>query len=95
MLELPPYRLPRLRSALRQVCDRTADFLRDAGTIILAVTIVLWGLLSFPRRGRSRAPMAPGETAIELRSVAGRRFGKAMEPALTPIGQDWRMGVGI
>ncbi|PRP95454.1 Ferrous iron transport protein B [Enhygromyxa salina] len=91
VLELPPYRLPRVRDTLRQVWDRTADFLRDAGTIILAVTIVLWGLLSFPRV--DEAELGPGETAIE-HSVAGR-VGKALEPALEPIGQDWRMGIGL
>jgi ferrous iron transport protein B len=91
VLELPPYRLPRVKDTLRQVGDRTADFLRDAGTIILAVTIVLWGLLSFPRV--DEAALAPGETAIE-HSVAGQ-FGKAIEPALTPIGQDWRIGIGL
>lgn len=91
VLELPPYRLPRVRDTLRQVGDRTADFLRDAGTIILAVTIVLWGLLSFPRVDEATLP--EGETAIE-HSVAGQ-FGKAIEPALTPIGQDWRIGIGL
>lgn len=91
VLELPPYRLPRVRDTLRQVGDRTADFLRDAGTIILAVTIVLWGLLSFPRVDEATLPA--GETAIE-HSIAGQ-FGKAIEPALTPIGQDWRIGIGL
>ena len=91
VLELPPYRLPRLRDTLRQVWDRTLDFLRDAGTIILTVTIVLWGLLTFPQVDEDS--LAAGETAIEY-SVAGR-VGKAMEPALEPIGQDWRVGVGL
>ena len=91
VLELPPYRIPRIRDTLRQVWDRTADFLRDAGTIILAVTVVLWGLLTYPKV--DEADLRPGETAIE-RSVAGT-VGKAIEPALTPIGQDWRIGIGL
>jgi ferrous iron transport protein B len=91
VLELPPYRLPRVGDTLRQVGDRTADFLRDAGTIILAVTIVLWGLLSFPRVDETTLPA--GETAIE-HSIAGQ-FGKAIEPVLEPIGQDWRIGIGL
>jgi ferrous iron transport protein B len=91
VLELPPYRLPRVRDTLRQVWDRTADFLRDAGTIILAVTIVLWGLLTYPKV--DEAELEPGETAIE-RSVGGM-LGKAIEPALEPIGQDWRIGIGL
>jgi len=91
VLELPPYRLPRLRNTLTVVWDRTWAFLRDAGTVILAFTIVLWALLTFPQV--DPAELEPGETAIE-HSVAGR-VGKALEPALTPIGQDWRMGIGI
>ncbi len=91
VLELPPYRLPRLRDTLRQVWDRTVDFLRDAGTIILAVTVVLWGLLTFPRVDEDA--LEDGQSAIEL-SVAGR-FGKTVEPVLEPIGQDWRIGIGL
>jgi ferrous iron transport protein B len=91
VLELPPYRLPRLRDTARHVWDRTADFLRDAGTIILAVTVVLWGLLSYPKVDPETLPA--GETAIE-HSIAGR-LGKAIEPALEPIGQDWRIGIGL
>ncbi len=91
VLELPPYRLPRLKNTLRNVYDRTKGFVSDAGTTILAVTVVLWGLLSFPRV--DEAQLSPGETKIE-RSLGGR-FGKAIEPVLEPIGQDWRMGVGL
>jgi ferrous iron transport protein B len=91
LLELPPYRFPRFRNTALHVYDRTMDFIRDAGTIILAVTIVLWGLLSFPQV--DERDLATGETAIE-HSIGGR-FGKAIEPALEPIGQDWRMGVGL
>ena len=91
VLELPPYRLPRVRNTLRQVYDRSMDFLRDAGTVILASTIVLWGLLTFPRV--EEAQLEEGKSAIEY-SVGGK-IGKAMEPALEPMGQDWRVGIGI
>jgi len=96
VLELPPYRLPRLRNTLLQVYDRTADFVRDAGTVILAMTVVLWALLSFPR-----PPEAPAQgDAIEVTQSPiaysiGGRVGKAMEPALEPMGQDFRMGIAI
>ena len=103
VLELPPYRAPRLSGVLRETLDRTWDFLRDAGTIILAATIVLWGLLTFPE-----VPSATTEATTEVTaaresgteinpieySYAGR-MGKAMEPVLEPIGQDWRVGIGI
>ncbi len=49
ILELPPYRLPRLRPTLQMMRTRAAQFLQEAGTIILVATIGLWALLSFPR----------------------------------------------
>jgi ferrous iron transport protein B len=49
LLELPPYRVPVLSVLLRNVWQRVRTFLRDAGTIILALTILLWALLSYPR----------------------------------------------
>lgn len=103
VLELPPYRLPRLRNTLLNVYDRTADFVREAGTVILALTIVLWALLSFPRLPEPEPvrQVDPIEvvgadewpTAIEY--SLGGRFGKAIEPVLTPMGQDFRMGIAI
>ena len=49
LLELPPYRLPRPRSVLRQMWERSRLFVTEAGTVILTCTVVLWILLSFPR----------------------------------------------
>lgn len=91
VLELPPYRRPRLRNVLREVWDRVRDFCRDAGTIILCFTIVMWGLLNFPRQDTGDAERSSPPIA---QSYAGR-VGHLMEPALEPIGQDWRVGVGI
>jgi len=58
ILELPPYRVPHARSILRMVVSRSSDFLREAGTIILVCTVVLWALLAFPRSDvrEARAP---------------------------------------
>lgn len=91
VLELPPYRLPRLRNTLLVVYDRSMDFVRNAGTIILAFTVVLWALLSFPRVDPET--LGPDEAPI-VHSVGGR-LGKAFEPVMEPIGQDWRIGVGV
>ncbi|MFO0633019.1 MAG: ferrous iron transport protein B [Nannocystaceae bacterium] len=91
VLELPPYRLPRLRNTLLVVYDRTMDFVRNAGTVILGLTIVLWALLSFPRQDTGAGE--GGKTEIS-RSYGGRAA-QVLEPALEPIGQDWRIGVGI
>jgi ferrous iron transport protein B len=48
VLELPPYRLPRAMSLYKAVASRVGTFLREAGTVILAITVVLWALLTFP-----------------------------------------------
>nr|MCH9682734.1 ferrous iron transport protein B [Deltaproteobacteria bacterium] len=90
-LELPPYRLPRIKDTALMVVDRLRDFLRSAGTVILACTIVLWALLSFPadRTG------AGGEGPTLVAQSYGGRMAQTLEPALEPIGQDWRVGVGL
>ena len=49
ILELPPYRMPMLRSLVRRVFGRSVVFVRDAGTVILACSVVLWALLSYPK----------------------------------------------
>jgi ferrous iron transport protein B len=103
ILELPPYRMPSLRVTLRAMFERAGVFLTAAGTVILALTVVLWFLLSFPRTdgtvapadpgGAGAVPAAPASTPIE-QSYAGR-LGKAIEPAIEPLGFDWKIGIGL
>ena len=95
ILELPPYRLPSARGVLRLMWERSTVFLKEAGTVILVCTVVLWALLHFPRPAEA-APTAttPGApTAIE--QSYGGRLGHAIEPAIAPLGFDWKIGVGI
>jgi ferrous iron transport protein B len=94
-MELPPYRMPTLRLWIHQVWGSTWAFLRRAGTIILAASVVLWLLLSFPR-----VEPPPGASDVEAarhaleHSFAGRA-GHAIEPAIAPLGFDWKIGVGL
>ncbi|HVP28435.1 MAG TPA: ferrous iron transporter B [Myxococcota bacterium] len=94
-MELPPYRVPTLRLVATQVWGGARSFLKRAGTIILLVSILLWGLLNFPRVDPppDLAPEAARSYAME-QSVAGR-LGHALEPVLTPLGFDWKIGVGL
>jgi ferrous iron transport protein B len=125
LIELPPYRFPSLRNAAQAMLSRGAVFVGQAGTIILAISIVLWFLASFPvpkaelaQTDRERAQLqqrlaaAPDPTSqqviqaqldtlsqreAQLRleySIAGR-FGKAIEPAIAPLGFDWKIGIGL
>lgn len=101
ILELPPYRMPSLRIVLRMMRDRAGMFLREAGSVILICTIVLWALLSFPRAPEPSGATARGAETAEVeraraleRSYAGR-MGKALEPVFAPLGFDWKIDVGI
>ena len=77
MMELPKYQWPRLRDLALGLWQRASIFLKRAGTIIAATTIVLWALLSFPQ--------APAGRAQVEYSLAGR-IGSAIEVVVAPIG---------
>jgi ferrous iron transport protein B len=86
VLEMPPYRRPTLASLGLRLMDRGKAFMYRAGTVILCVTIVLWALTAFPlQHGR------PGPLPQSLAARAGR----AMEPAIAPLGFNWKIGVGL
>ena len=100
ILELPPYRLPRVRNTLRSMLERGYVFLKEAGTVILACTVVLWALLAFPREPATtdgRTPSAESAAAREraIEQSYGGRLGKALEPVFAPLGFDWKLNVGI
>jgi ferrous iron transport protein B len=95
IMELPPYRLPNLRSLFLTVSHRAGLFLRRAGTIIFALTIVLWALATYPKT--EVAPTLSEEAAQEQQlaeSFLGRA-GHAVEPIVRPLGYDWKIGVSI
>jgi len=95
IMELPPYRLPNLRSLALSVSHRAGMFLRKAGTIILALSILLWALASYPKH--TPASSVPAEIAQEeqlANSFLGRA-GQAIEPLVQPLGYDWKIGVSI
>lgn len=96
LMELPPYRRPKLSIVLRVMRERSWLFLREAGTVIAAFTIILWALLSFPKPPEP-APGTPPEVAQAqaLEHSVGGRIGKAIEPAIEPLGFDWKIGVGL
>ena len=91
VLELPPYRVPRFANTLVVVWDKTLAFIKGAGTVILAFTVVLWAFLSFPREDTG----AGGEGPTRIEASYGGRAAKSLEPLVEPIGQDWRVGIGI
>ncbi len=90
IMELPPYQPPRFKEILRHMVERGWLFLKNAGTIILGISIVLWFLTTYPKHPN------PDVTATEqiAQSFAGRA-GHAIEPVIKPLGFDWRIGIGL
>ncbi len=80
VLELPPYRVPNARNVLRQVRERTAAFVRNAATIILAASIIIWFLLALPVRGEGTFNGVPTDDSL-FGSVS-----RALAPLFAPAG---------
>ena len=91
ILELPQYRMPTLRSLSLRLVDRARVFLRQAGTIILCVTLALWVLAHLPIMHIQGGSYAAPELA---ESVIGR-LGHFIEPAIAPLGFNWKIGIGL
>ncbi|NUM65622.1 ferrous iron transport protein B, partial [candidate division KSB1 bacterium] len=100
VMELPAYRMPSPRTVLWQMYERAKLFVVNAGQVILAISIVLWFLASYPKSDTPAADpdvAAPQQMAAEaeiLNTYAGR-LGKFIEPAIAPLGFDWKIGIGL
>jgi ferrous iron transport protein B len=91
ILELPQYRMPTLRALTMRLVDRAKVFLRQAGTIILCVTMALWVMAHLPiLHGPNGAYAAP-----ELADSVIGRLGHFIEPAIAPLGFNWKIGIGL
>lgn len=119
LLEMPPYRVPHWPSVLRSMWLRSKVFMTEAGTVILACTIGMWLLLTFPKdpaiatrfesaRAGATAELVAGpelearlnelseaQAGEELRTSYGGRLGLWAEPVISPLGFDWKIGVGL
>ena len=91
ILELPQYRMPTLRSLSLRLIDRARVFLRQAGTIILCVTLALWVLAHLPVIHTAGGVLSTPELADSLIG----RLGHFIEPAIAPLGFNWKIGIGL
>ena len=88
MLELPDYKLPRIKSVALGLYTRAKAFLQRAGTTIFSMMVLIWFLASFPQ-----APANATEPPINY-SVAAW-IGHAMQPVLAPVGFNWQISVAL
>lgn len=83
LMELPPYRRPRMVNVFKAVWQKSWSFIKKAGTVILVLSMLLWVLVSFPRN-------AEGGPVTISNSYAAQ-IGKIVEPVFSPLGFDWRL----
>lgn len=88
MMELPTYRLPNVRHIAISLWDKVKAFLLRAGTVIFALSVILWVLVTFPK-----APDNATAPAIDY-SIAGQ-LGHLLHPIFAPIGFDWQTCIAM
>lgn len=93
VMELPSYKLPTLKSVLLQMWERAWLYLKKAGTIILAASILVWGLFTFPMVDANGNEYE--NSSIQMEESYAGHIGKAIEPVIAPLGFDWKTGVAL
>lgn len=99
IMELPSYKMPKWSVVFQNTAERGKVFVTEAGKIIVAISIVLWFLASFPKVGNEEfVAEANTEETIEsyqLRHSFAGRFGQIIEPTIEPLGFDWKIGIAL
>ena len=92
IMDLPSYKKPLFGYDFKMMLRKVWDFITGAGRIIFVVSIIIWVLSYF---GPSINGSSKVSSDVKLEHSYLARMGKAIEPAIAPLGYDWKMGVGI
>jgi ferrous iron transport protein B len=92
IIELPRYSVPSARVLLTSVWQRVRIFLRRAGTVIFSISILLWALAHYPKPHGTGTDVTAEQ---QLSQSALGRIGHTIEPAVRPLGYDWKIGVSM
>ncbi len=103
VMELPPYRMPNLKTVLLNMFTRAGLFIKRAGTVILAISIILWALAYFPRTAEvsgtnSESIVQTDDQSTksdQLKNSYAGQLGHLIEPVIEPLGFDWKIGVAL
>ena len=110
VVEMPNYKLPLLKNVGITVWEKTRSFVTEAGKIILAISILLWVMASFgPGKNFEEAEqiVAANHTELEGEALSNKVnayrlehsyigiLGKSIEPVITPLGYDWKIGIAL
>ncbi|MFI3331099.1 MAG: ferrous iron transport protein B [Rikenellaceae bacterium] len=89
VMELPPYRMPTIKATVIQMWEKSRQYLKKMGGVILIASIVIWFLSYFPQQQEGMSTQVHQE-----QSYIGK-IGKGIEPVMRPLGFDWKMSVGV
>ena len=110
VVEMPNYKLPLLKNVGITVWEKTRSFVTEAGKIILAISILLWVMASYgPSKNFEEAEqiVAANHTELEGEALSNKVnayrlehsyigiLGKSIEPVITPLGYDWKIGIAL
>ena len=88
VMELPPYRIPTSNTIFRHTWEKGAQYLKKMGGVIMIASILIWFLGYYPRGTYDNVAQQQEHSYIG-------QIGKAIEPAIAPLGFDWKLGVGL
>ncbi|MFH1714895.1 MAG: ferrous iron transport protein B [Elusimicrobiota bacterium] len=94
VMELPPYRMPTFINIIMHMWEKAWLYIKKAGTIILLASIVVWFLSNFPI-SKKTSPERIGVEFSKLQDSYAGKMGKVIEPAIRPLGFDWRIGIAL
>ncbi|MCL4132375.1 UNVERIFIED_CONTAM: hypothetical protein GTU68_051117 [Idotea baltica] len=97
VVEMPNYKLPMFKNVALTVLEKTKSFIFGAGKIILAISIIIWVLGSIGTKTPAfRKSVINDEIAsLKLENSVLGYIGKVVEPAIKPLGYDWKIGIAI
>ena len=88
MMELPLYRKPRFKVLVTQTLNRTKSYIKKAGPVIFILAVVIWVSSTFPNYQSE-------SDQVRLQTSYLSQMGQKVEPIFSPMGLDWRVGVGL
>ncbi len=97
VMELPPYRMPSVKSLILHTWDRGWMYVQKAGTVILGFSILLWVMGTYPKTSPEQLAGLNDleQHSIRLHNSLTGQIGKAIEPVLKPLGFDWKIGTAL
>ncbi|MCK5707490.1 MAG: ferrous iron transport protein B [Candidatus Aureabacteria bacterium] len=95
VMELPPYRIPTLKGLLLKMWERGWLYIKKAGTVILLISIIVWAGFTFPQMDVKDGISEESVASMQMEQSFAGRIGKLIEPAVKPLGLDWRSGVAL